>query len=195
MDTLTLKNRLVKGDRAAFESIYHSYVDELLSYGIGLGFNREEIKDAIQDVFFRVYINRHQVADVGNLKYYMFRALKNRLLDILRSDRMKKNNIDTISEIGFSIQSCTLESMIEDEERLIIQNKVESLLNLLTDKQREAVYLRYMHDMSYNEIADLLNITPKSAQKLVSRALERMRDKDILLLLLTLRICFDFVQQ
>lgn len=179
MDSSVLKSKLVRGDRAAFESVYYTYIDELLSYALSLGFEREEIKDAIQDIFFKVYINRKQIAIVDNLKYYLFRSLKNRLLDILKTRRMQTSDITTIPELTFSIQACVLEDLIEDEDRLVIQNKVKNLLNILTDKQREAVYLRYMHEMSFNEIAEMLDITPKSAQKLVSRALERMKDYGI----------------
>ena len=49
------------------------------------------------------------------------------------------------------------------------------MLDSLTDRQREAVYLRYTQGLSYEEIGKLMGIQPKAAQKLVYRAIEQMR--------------------
>ena len=50
--------RFVDGDDAAFTFIYNKYVDLLLQYGRSLGFEKEVLKDAIQDVFVKLYLNR-----------------------------------------------------------------------------------------------------------------------------------------
>ena len=46
---------------------------------------------------------------------------------------------------------------------------------LLTNKQREVVYLHFMQELSYQEVAEILHITPKSVRKIIYRALERMQ--------------------
>ena len=56
------------------EKIYNQYIDDLLSYGIGLGFHRELIKDAIQDIFYKLYFKRNELKGVNNTKYYLFRC-------------------------------------------------------------------------------------------------------------------------
>ena len=65
--------RFVDGDDAAFTFIYNKYVDLLLQYGRSLGFEKEVLKDAIQDVFVKLYLNRRSLSEVRNLKYYLFR--------------------------------------------------------------------------------------------------------------------------
>lgn len=47
-----------------------------LQYGRSLGFEKEVLKDAIQDVFVKLYLNRRNLSEVRNLKYYLFRSLK-----------------------------------------------------------------------------------------------------------------------
>ena len=76
--------RFVDGYDAAFTFIYNKYVDLLLQYGRSLGFEKEVLKDAIQDVFVKLYLNRRSLSEVRNLKYYLFRSLKNNLLDMLK---------------------------------------------------------------------------------------------------------------
>ncbi len=51
------------------------------------------------------------------------------------------------------------------------------MLCSLTGRQREAIYLRYMQELEYDEIAVLLNLTTKGTRKLIYRAIERMREQ------------------
>ena len=57
-------------------------------------------------------------------------------------------------------------------------------LNLLTNKQREVIYLRFIKALSIQEISEILNITPKSVRKMIYRAIERMQQGKIELLFL-----------
>ncbi|GHV20119.1 DNA-directed RNA polymerase sigma-70 factor [Bacteroidia bacterium] len=167
-------------DEFAYTYIYNQYADTLLAYGIGLGFEKETVKDAIHDVFLKFYFNRKPLNDIDNLKYYLFRMLKNRLLDILKTT-VNTSDIG-YQELNFSVKTTILDELIGDEDRLALQNKIEKLLNSLTDRQREAIYLRYMQEMSYDEIAGLLKMTPQATRKLIFRAMERMRDLNLVLI-------------
>ncbi|MDR2626828.1 MAG: sigma-70 family RNA polymerase sigma factor [Dysgonamonadaceae bacterium] len=172
----------IHGSDYAFTSIYNAYVDVLLSYGTGLGFEREVLKDAIQDVFMKLYINRRQLADVQNLKFYLFRSLKNRLLDIQKS-LVELNDIADY-ESNFSVKTTILDEMIEGEDKIAIQQKIDRLLSALTARQREAIYLRFLHEMEYDEIAQLLDMTPQACRKLVFRGIKRIRNENIGLFLI-----------
>lgn len=165
-----------------FDLIYNRYADEMLSYGMGLGFNREVLKDAVQDVFFKLYVNKNLLQGVQNIKYYLFRALRNRLLDIHKMT-IPTHDIGEY-ELEFVIQPTIVDELIGEEDRIIIQNKVKTLLALLTHRQREAIYLRFIQEMEYEEIGELLDMTPQASRKLVFRAMERMRKQDISILLL-----------
>jgi DNA-directed RNA polymerase specialized sigma24 family protein len=61
------------------------YADQLLSYGTGLGFERETLKDAIHDVFCKLYADKRFLMNVKSLRSYLFRSLRNRLINIYRS--------------------------------------------------------------------------------------------------------------
>jgi RNA polymerase sigma factor (sigma-70 family) len=165
------------GSDFAFTSIYNSHVNMLLSYGTGLGFEREILKDAIQDVFMKMYLNRNQLAEIENLKFYLLRSLKNRLLDI-RKSLAEVNDISDY-ESDFSVKTTILDEMIEEEDRIVIQQKVDRLLSALTGRQREAIYLRFIHEMEYEEIAQLLDMTPQACRKLVFRGIKRIRNENI----------------
>lgn len=163
------------GDDHSFSLIYNSHIDKLYSYGIHLGFHSEVCKDAIQDVFYKLYISSENLNGVNNIAAYLFTSLKNRLIDISRKDS-KIQKVELINQ-SFSIDVTILDDIIDAEKAVLLKSKVEELLASLTPQQREAVYLRYMHDLNYNEISELLDINPDSARKLMFRAMKKLREQ------------------
>lgn len=181
-----LLQRFLAGDDEAYSQIYQKYIQELFSYGKGLNFNREIVKDAIQDIFYKVLCDRNLLVDVLNLKSYFFRALRNRLYNMNR----QLTPLEEIEEheMTYSVKVTILDDLIAEEDRYALEQKIESLLNTLTDRQREAICLRFIHEMEYDEIAAILNMTVPSARNLIARAMDHMRKENILLLLLFVRI-------
>ena len=76
------------------------------------------------------------------------------------------------------------DDIIEAENKKILEQRINKLLDSLTSSQREAIVLRYVHELGYDEIASLLDMTPKASRKLISRAMDRMRNQELLLLLI-----------
>ncbi len=172
-----LLEALQQGEAAAYHSINKKYAHQLLSYGIGLGFNREVVKDAIQDVLYNFYSCTMKLKDVKSIKSYLFKSLKNRLLNIRRKE------VDTVDlhhrELEFSIKVTVLEELISEEERQNIQSEIEKYLNCLTSRQREAIYLRFIQELEYDEIAALLKMSVHGTRKLISRAISRIREQNL----------------
>ena len=161
-----------------FLSIYDEYADDLLSYGYGLGFAKEDIEDTLQDVILNLYRNDPQLKDVRNVKVYLFTALKNRLMNTTRRQRMDSLDDGT----GQFDVSVTVSDLVEDEEeRRQLKLRVELGLAQLTPR-------RYIQELDYDDIARLLQMTKPSVRNLVSKGLMEMRRqmaaKDFLLLLL-----------
>lgn len=172
-----LLDRFLEGDDKAFELLYNKYVDQLLSYGKGMGFDDDCLKDAIHDLFCKLYTDRKLVKSIGNLKSYLFRALKNHLLNDLQKN-MKNISLE-YSERDFILEVNVLDSLIEEEERESIKQTLEKCLSCLTGRQKEAIYLRFIQMMEYDEIGVLLKMTPHSVRKLISRALVRIRTQQL----------------
>lgn len=177
------------GDTTAYTNFYNKYVNELYNYGISLGFSENTCKDAIHDVFCKIYVNKNELKNIHNIKHYLFKSLKNRILDIYR--REKKITFDEIKDYSFSIEVSVMDSIIDEEERESLKHKVEELMNTLTSNQREAIYLRYMQEMEYEEIAQILNINAESVRKLVYRGIDKLREQSSLGIIVILYIYFQ----
>ncbi len=169
---------LKRGDELAFATLYSQYADLLLSYGIGLGFGKEDIEDAIQEVFCNLFLHHNEAGDIQNLKFYLLRSLKNRLLNTERVS-MNSSGLEDVNEANFHTEVTVLDDMIDEEERIRIKQQVESYLETLTGRQREAIYLRYMEGLEYEEIASLMDMTVPSVRNLVFRAIKQLRESNL----------------
>lgn len=172
---LNWKSFLEKGDEASFSVIYNNHVDDLYSYGVGLGFQKEMCRDAIQDIFYKLYISKDNLRSIENITAYIFKSFKHRLIDLSRR-KIREENIEFVTE-SFATHVTVLDNIIDSENAEILKKKVSSLLNGLTANQREIVYLKYMIGLGHREIADVLDIREESARKLLYRTMEKLRQQ------------------
>jgi RNA polymerase sigma factor (sigma-70 family) len=154
------KNFLEKGDEFSFSIIYNKYVEELYAYGISLGFQKENCKDAIQDVFIKIFLDRNNISKIENKSGYIFRSYKNRLIDLEKKNN-NKDNIDSVED-KFTIEVTILDNLIETEIANIVKEKIKKLLESITPNQREVVYLKYVVGLQHSEIAEILGIHEES---------------------------------
>lgn len=164
------------GNKEAFAIFYNLHIDRLFQYGLKLSNDEDTIKDAIQEVFLDLYLNREKNNSTPeNLKYYLLLALKRNLIKKLKTKR-RFDYGDQI-EMNFNDFEFSVEyQIIEQETDNEIRQKVIDALDQLPGKQKEAVYLRFNEAMDYPEIAKILGITIESARKQVYRALKTVRE-------------------
>jgi RNA polymerase sigma factor (sigma-70 family) len=87
-------------------------------------------------------------------------------------------SLETVAEkISFTVHVTVEDRMIEHEETEKIRLKVEQLLESLTDRQREIIYLRYTLDCDYEEIAQLMHISVPACRKLFHNVISKLRGK------------------
>lgn len=159
-----------------FIALYKFYYQDLYAYGVSLGFNTEDVNDAIQEVYLKLYFNERLCIDEKKIKFYLLRSVRNQLIDW---ERTKK---DTSSieeeERSFKLSVSVEESFISDEEDLLLKKRVNRILDLLTDHQREIVYLHFIEEMPYEEIAVMLDMKIQTVRGQVFKAMEKLRKLD-----------------
>lgn len=160
-------------------SIYNQYGPDLYAYARHLGFADDSAKDAIHDVFYKLCIGNYTLESFANLKFFLFRSLKNRLIDIHRTNKEYAGTVSQDTNIyenmEFHFNVTVEDELIETEYRKEIKQKVEKVLSNLTSRQREIVYLRYIHEYSYEEISELLNISVVSCRNSISKSLTLLK--------------------
>ncbi|MGP1477100.1 MAG: RNA polymerase sigma factor [Phocaeicola sp.] len=173
--------QFVSGDDNAFAWIYAAYVQRLFHYGVCFCPDKELVKDCIQSLFTDLFKNRFQTNQPKNIKVYLFSALKNNLFKEIQRKQMREGITD---DIHFSLDLSAEEQYIADEKYLLEKKKVSQLLSLLTPRQKEIIYFRFIQEMSMDEICSIMNLNYQSAQNLIQRSLNKLREqqKDLCLL-------------
>ncbi len=168
---------------ANISSTYKDHLDTLYAYALHMGFDEQTAMDAIHDVFYKLCIRRTAIDDLENLRFYLFRSLRNRLIDIRRSHRefpgLEVDEINGRSDPPFHLQVTVEDEMIMEEDREEIRLTIEKVLSGLTNRQREIIFLRYIQEYSYEEIAAIMQISVESSRNLLSRTLSRLKESPL----------------
>jgi RNA polymerase sigma factor (sigma-70 family) len=107
---------------------------------------------------------------VDNVKIYLFVALKNRIIDVMRGYApFDFCGLEQVHSLSYSEH----ENTTYDDE--VIRNELTHALQNLSPRQREAIYHRYVEEFSFKEIAQLMSITAQSAQNLIQKGLSKLK--------------------
>ena len=165
---------IVNNDQDALATIYFKLYDLLFTYGLKHTSNRQLVEDAIQTVFLNILNNRKQVGKVNNLKGYLFTAFRHQLfLDF----KKQKNIIITaqIQEENFSYFKNQKARDSDDDQIEEIHKAIRKSIEKLPPKQQEILFLRFNNGISYEEIAQICNISVDSCYKSVYRSVKTVR--------------------
>ncbi len=169
-------NRFRDGDKEAFALLYNRYVESLYQYAGKLSQDEELVKDAIQEVFIDLYNSREKIkSSPENLKYYLFLAVKRNLIKKL--SRNRRFDVGRISDKLLFEPHYNIETrLIEQERQSELNLRIAEVLDQLSDKQKETIYLRFNESLEYAEIARIMGITVESVRKQVYRALKQIKE-------------------
>jgi len=163
------------GHIEAYSCLYKKYYQKLYNYGINLGLDSLQASDAIQDIFLKLFERPDLITNVSTLSSFLFRSIRNYFINCIT----KENRYVDINEnvISFSFDYSIEESLVAEEEKHAITKLVAEVLSGLTSRQKEIIYFRYMYEMDYEEIAQIMNISQQSARNLLYKAFEKIRKK------------------
>jgi len=161
------------GDNDSFELIYKNYADILFRYGIQFTSNESLVKDAIHDVYVKLYNDRLRLKTEVNIKFYLFTCLKNHLYNLLKRE-LFFDKVDL--EEDEYLDPCAEEQVTVTLNQKELQQTVRKVLSMLTDRQREIIYYRYMEELSIEEIAILMDMNYQSVQNSIQRSIKKIRE-------------------
>ncbi len=173
LNDLNLWDRFLTGDDGAYEFIYKKYSQDLFSYGMRFTYDREIVKDCMQDVFLKIYNNRYQLTRVQNLRFYLYVALKNSLFNVFdKTGNMY--NIDTVEPV-FNLEYTVEQKMIDEEDDLEIKDNIVNMLSQLTPHQKEIIHYRFMEGLKIREIGQIMHMNEQSVHNLLLRTIKKIR--------------------
>ncbi len=170
-------NRFIhEGDLDALSQVYFHNYDVLFTYGLKITSDKQIVEDAIQNVFINLIKHRKNIGTVKNQVGYLVNSLRHQLFSDLNS-RNKMVPVEQISEEQFDYFRSPEQELSDSENRELIHVTVKKCIENLSAKQREIIFLRFESKISYEEIAEMLDISVGSCYKSVYRSVKTIRSE------------------
>lgn len=170
-------DKMKSGDENSLSVIFTFYYSDLYKYGIKIFDLPEFVKDAIQDVFLRIWEKRNTIGDVQNPKAYLISSVRRKLFANKEpysneiSDELLKNE----GKENFSFSPSDFMEIEETSQQ--IQNSLVRAINDLPERQRELVFLRFYYNLRYTEIGRIMEVNEQTVRNLMQRALSNLRNR------------------
>lgn len=166
-----LMGRIQADDSAALDEVLASYWEPLVLHARSFLGSQDAAEDAAQETFVRFWRHRHAWTASESLRAYLFRILRNHLLNERRAERVRARWRDRVLRRVTRGPSTPVELV----ERGELSDAVRAALEDLPARQCEVFMLARFHGLSYKEIAESLNVSPQTVANQMSAALSRLR--------------------
>lgn len=160
-------------DDSQFELIFKEFFPRLSAFAYKYLKDIDSSKEIVHDVFIKFWEKRAGLDPENNLKSYLFTAVHNRCLNRIRDNKKFDTNIEVGAE-EFDVSSSGHDQQ-KHMEAAELQGKINQILASLPEKCRMVFELSRFEGKKYKEIAEILDISQKTVETHMSKALKTMR--------------------
>jgi RNA polymerase sigma-70 factor (ECF subfamily) len=179
LNELELIQQLRAGDEGAFKSLVANYQDLVYNTALGVVQNSEDAEDVTQEVFIQVYRSIDQFKGDAKLSTWIYRITTTKALDHIRSRKRKKRfafitslfgpNDELVHEpVDFQHPGVALDR--KEQAALLFR-----MIDQLPENQKVAFTLHKTEELSYQEIADVMQLSVSAVESLLFRARQNLR--------------------
>lgn len=159
------------GDADMFRELHKRYVLQLSNQAYKILHDEDLVKDLVQDVFLTLFLKKNELPNDLNAGAYLNTAVKNRSLNALRDMELKQLHHKVVLKNSWS------EMVSNGWDQPELRMQLNSSLAELTGKPKDVFMLRHQQNKSYKEIATQLNISSKTVEKHIHKAVRTLREK------------------
>jgi RNA polymerase sigma-70 factor (ECF subfamily) len=157
-------------NRIQFEKLYKRFQPSLTNYAFYLTRSSEDAIEIVNDVFLSVWSKQNRLTLDHSLKTYLYTAVKNRSINYIKKNKLETvfdDQLDTLSDFEAD------KSLLQKEQQIII----EQIMNNLPPKCKQVFSMSRVDQLSNKEIASLLDISIKTVEAQITKALKIFRKK------------------
>jgi len=170
------------GDQTAFEAVFHAYTRQLCAFAFRYVGSRETAAELVQDVFLWIWHHRTQWELRGTLRSYLYRAVRNRVFDVLKHEAIARR---WMTEAEAELRAMPPAGRGPPPPDRVLETNgaaaaLDRALARVPERRRQIFLLRWQHGLSYAEIGAQLGITPKTVENQLARVLHFLREHLIL---------------
>ena len=182
MTDTTQEQRLVdaarQGDEGAFESLVRLYEKRVFALAVRMCGNQEDAAEAAQEAFLAAWQGLRFFRGDSSFSTWLYRLTSNACVDLLRREGRHRAaagpSLDD-EELNCDVPDAA-PSPPEEAERRELRAQIEEGLRTLSPEHRQVLVLREMHQLSYDEIADTLDLDVGTVKSRISRGRKQLRN-------------------
>lgn len=175
-DTAVWEN-FKQGNELAFTILYKRHVQRLYNYGMHTCRDKELVLDCIQELFARLWDRRETVSSAGSVTFYLIKSFRRLLLSKILARKKLTTLLSGNSFAVFEFMPSVEDSIIDGESKRHRAENLQKCLKSLSRRQREAIFLRFFSELSYHEVAVIMELRVDSVYNLISKAIDILRRK------------------
>ncbi len=163
--------KIQSGDIATFEGVFRKYYEYLCFQAYKILRDKDEAEEVVQETFVKIWNRREELSINTSIKNYLFQSIKNTCYNQIKHEEVKRNY--QADYLQSNQESFDQDPAIAKELEQNIQKAIDSL-----PKERRKIFLlsRY-RGLKYQEIADELNISVKTVENQMGKALKYLREE------------------
>lgn len=162
-----------KGDREAFKKIFLAYYERLYGFAYSFVKRSDVAEDIVQTVFLKIWEQKESWDPPGLLKHYLFTAVRNEALNILKHLKIVSETEEEVSMIYDEIKSSYYSEQDQEVEKL--RKEIQKAIDKLPERCQQIYILSRRSGLTYAEIAEILEISVNTVGTQMGRALSSLR--------------------
>lgn len=162
-----------KGDQNTFEQLFKANYEALCRYAYSFVNDRDEAEDVVQNMFVSVWEKRGEMEIQTNLKGYLYRMVRNACLNVLKHKKVVEKHADgsVLTEASHGESASELATTNE------LEGMIQRAIQTLPEQCRVVFELSRFENLKYGEIAARLEISEKTVENQMGKALRIMREQ------------------
>lgn len=168
---LDLWQGLKEGNRRSLDKIYAAHVTSLIAYGRQFTVNTALIDDCIQELFVDLWIKRERLGDTDNIRFYLIKSVKRRILRMLKKESKSRPFCDMEGYFNEVVAVKPFVPAFSQKEHVRLIESLEKLSPL----QKEIVFLKFFNGLSFEEIGEVLELNKKQLYNAMAKAIAKLR--------------------
>ena len=162
-----------QGDKKAYEQMFKTYYQTLCNYGCSMLKDMDEAEEVVQNVFYNLWQKRESLQISSSVKSYVYRAVHNDCLNKIKHGKVRKIYADDYkSTVGSSYEDSS--KILEAKELAI---RINEAIDSLPEQCGNVFRLSRFEQLKYSEIAEELNISVKTVENHMGKALKILRER------------------